>query len=711
VALSNLSNVSFGLLLGFLIAFGGLAFPGQTSADCLACHDDPSQTLQRDGKTLSLHVAAGAYGKSAHGGLPCTSCHLGFDGEKMPHRAPMSAVSCVGCHTNLSEIHAAHPAAKWNLGAQAAPSASCVLCHGKHVIARSRGPGKPGEASMVALCGSCHLKARAQFDESAHGLALKGNRGGAPDCVSCHRLRVPPGTKAGDRLAFRVAQEKLCLACHVENARKQNGSLAAAAFFASYEKSVHGLALLRGNTNAATCIDCHGSHDMKNARDPSAATSKGHLSRTCAKCHPAVAREYDASVHGVASARGAADSPVCTDCHGEHDILIHTDPQARTEVANLSTRVCAPCHSSVKLSKKYDLNSNRSRTFAESFHGLAGKAGSVDVAHCASCHGVHNIRPSKDPLSTIAPGHLAQTCGKCHPGANERFTKGAVHVDTRSRAQPLLYWIATLYLLFIFLVVGGMFFHNLIDFVKKARHELALRRGQASAAPVGTGLYLRMTLSERLQHGVFLLSFVALVLTGFLLKFPEAGWVAFLRDLSPTLFGARGAVHRVAAVLMLGAGLFHLYYVIFVPRGRQLLRDLRPRKKDFADAFAVARFNLGLGKEKPRFGRFSYVEKSEYWALLWGTLVMAATGFILWFDNTFLGLLTKLGWDAARTIHYYEAWLATLSILVWHFYFVILSPGTFPINLAFWKGTLSEKEMREDHPLELEEIEKKKRGN
>jgi hypothetical protein len=83
---------------------------------------------------------------------------------------------------------------------------------------------------------------------------------------------------------------------------------------------------------------------------------------------------------------------------------------------------------------------------------------------------------------------------------------------------------------------------------------------------------------------------------------------------------------------------------------------------------------------------------------------MSITGVILWFDNTFLGLLTKLGWDVARTIHYYEAWLATLAIIVWHFYFVIFNPSSYPLNLAFWKGTLTEEEMEDEHPLELKRI-------
>jgi cytochrome b subunit of formate dehydrogenase len=126
--------------------------------------------------------------------------------------------------------------------------------------------------------------------------------------------------------------------------------------------------------------------------------------------------------------------------------------------------------------------------------------------------------------------------------------------------------------------------------------------------------------------------------------------------------------------------------------------------QDLRDVFALIRYNLNWSTVRPRFGRFSYIEKSEYWALVWGTIVMAGTGAILWFDNTFLNLLTKLWWDVARTVHYYEAWLATLSIIVWHLYFVIFNPDTYPINLAFWKGTLTEEEMHEEHPLELKQI-------
>lgn len=155
---------------------------------------------------------------------------------------------------------------------------------------------------------------------------------------------------------------------------------------------------------------------------------------------------------------------------------------------------------------------------------------------------------------------------------------------------------------------------------------------------------------------------------------------------------------------MVAASLYHVGYLFLTVRGRQLLRDLWWKWKDVRDVIATLKYNTGLSAQRPMYDRFSYIEKSEYWALVWGTAVMAATGFVMWFDNTFIGLLTKLGYDVSRTIHFYEAWLASLAILVWHFYFVIFNPEAYPMNMAWLTGRLTEKEMREEHPLELERL-------
>jgi cytochrome b subunit of formate dehydrogenase len=210
-----------------------------------------------------------------------------------------------------------------------------------------------------------------------------------------------------------------------------------------------------------------------------------------------------------------------------------------------------------------------------------------------------------------------------------------------------------------------------------------------------------MTLAERLQHGALVVSFTVLAVTGFMLRYPEAWWVVSLRRLSGSIFEWRSGLHRTAAVVMVLASFVHIVYVSFTERGRRLIRDLVPGRQDLYDVGRVLRYNLALTQEKPQFARFGYVEKSEYWALIWGTIVMAVTGAILWFDNTFMGLLTKLGSDIARTVHFYEAVLATLAIIVWHFYYVIFNPDVYPMSFVWLTGKITEKEMAEEHAAEL----------
>jgi cytochrome b subunit of formate dehydrogenase len=213
-----------------------------------------------------------------------------------------------------------------------------------------------------------------------------------------------------------------------------------------------------------------------------------------------------------------------------------------------------------------------------------------------------------------------------------------------------------------------------------------------------------MTRAERIQHVTLLTSFFTLVLTGFMLRYPDAWWVVAIRRLSAHAFEYRSVVHRIAGVVMVLAGFAHLCYLVFTRRGRDFLRDIFPVPGDATEMIRMVGYNLGLTRSHPRFGRFSYIEKSEYWAVVWGTVIMGATGAILWFENTFIRLFTKLGYDVARTVHFYEAWLAFLAILVWHLYWVLLNPDTYPMNSAWITGTLSEEEMAAEHPRELEAI-------
>jgi cytochrome b subunit of formate dehydrogenase len=260
-------------------------------------------------------------------------------------------------------------------------------------------------------------------------------------------------------------------------------------------------------------------------------------------------------------------------------------------------------------------------------------------------------------------------------------------------------------------IIGAMLLHNILDFVKKAKIKKLKQMGYIIPEKHSHALYLRMDVNERIQHLLFTISFIILVVTGFMLQFPTSWWVSHIRSAVENAFDYRSLLHRIAAVIMIGTSLYHIYYILFTARGKQLIRDLLPKRQDFIDAVGIAKFNLGLSKEKPKLDRFSYIEKAEYWALIWGTIIMSATGFVMWFDNTFIGLFTLLGWEIARTIHYYEAWLATLAIVVWHFYFVIFNPDIYPMNTSWITGELTEEEMAEEHPAELERIKGQQSGN
>ncbi len=687
------------------LPFIAIGVQAQTKEDCLTCHSDSSLTMERNGKQVSLYVSGIALEKSTHRRLVCVACHAGFDAQNVPHKDKIQPVRCVTCHKDASLRHQFHPQMNITAGGKGAGAISCTGCHGTHDIQSPKSPdSKFHSARLTQFCGSCHDDVKGSFSQSSHAHAQALGIQGAPTCIDCHRNPIVHVTATLDTTQLKIAQEKLCLSCHLDDPNVKARMSPTAGFIAAYDGSVHGASLHRGNGKAANCVDCHGSHEMKKGSDPTSRVAKANIPQTCAKCHVEVAKAFEWSVHGLAVRNGVGSAPVCTDCHGEHNILKTTDPRSPVAAANVSSQVCSPCHSSVKLNQKYGLANDRFKSFADSYHGLAGTAGSVEVANCASCHGVHDIKPSSDPTSRINKANLVKTCGSCHPGANENFTKGAVHVIATEKQESALYYVSTTYIILIIVVVGGMFCHNLLDFIRKSRRQLMFRRGLIPRPPVAHRLYLRMTLNERIQHLSLLVSFILLVLTGFALKYPDAWWVVPLRNISPLMFDLRGILHRIAAVVMVGASLYHLYYVFFVPRGKQLIRDLLPKLEDVTDAIGVIKYNLGVSSIKPEFGRFSYIEKSEYWALVWGTVVMATTGTILWFDNTFLGLLTKLWWDVARAIHYYEAWLATLAIIVWHFYFVMFNPDIYPINLAFWKGTLTEEEMEEEHPKELEEI-------
>lgn len=490
-------------------------------------------------------------------------------------------------------------------------------------------------------------------------------------CASCHSSITE--LHPDDNLAAKPVD---CRSCHERQSE-------------SYGASVHGLALKAGRADSATCQDCHDSHEVVPHISLLSPLHVLRQAETCGACHDQEARDYAESVHGTALAAGVRDAPTCTDCHFEHKIQ---SLSGLTASRHISEDVCSRCHASERLNTKYNLPHDRVRTFFDSYHGLASQYGSTLAANCGSCHGYHKILPSSDVNSTIHQDHLVNTCGKCHPGANEKFAFGKIHMDIAAATSgddlggQISWWVRKIYLLLIFGVVGAMFVHNLLLFLKKVRAHL-----QSSGRPV-----LRMSLSQRWQHAVLATSFIALAITGFALKFPDS-WLAKLMGSSEPF---RRWSHRIAGLVLLVAGLYHVIYLLRTRDGRQLVKDLFPVKKDLADVIAAVRYLTGLSKEKPKIGRFGYAEKMEYWAVVWGTILMGVTGLMIWFKMDVTHWLPRWMVDVALTVHYYEAILACLAIVVWHFYHVIFDPDVYPLNMACWDGKVSEHWQHEEHPLE-----------
>ena len=232
--------------------------------------------------------------------------------------------------------------------------------------------------------------------------------------------------------------------------------------------------------------------------------------------------------------------------------------------------------------------------------------------------------------------------------------------------------------------------------------EILARAELASPVPLARE-FERFSWNFRAQHWVLLLSCLTLIITGLPLKFHEARISQLFFDVVGGV-GTSTLLHRIGAVGLMAVGAYHLFYLVAFREGRRNLLKLLPVPQDVRDFFEMVRYFLGRTEQKPRFGRFSYVEKFDYWAVYWGMVIMIGSGLILWFLETSLQFLPKFAADIAREAHSDEGLLATLAIIIWHFYNVHLNPEHFPVNRTFLTGKISEDEMRRHHPLEYEEI-------
>ena len=580
--------------------------------------DKSSKDILSNEACLQCHdVNQKKFNDSAHGSLNCIDCHT--DIKANPHQDHVAPVDCAVCHDKEAKswLNSDHARGMVKISSL---TSSCAQCHGPaHEIVAVDDPNSPvNRKNIPTTCAACHQK-----QQSTLGFFL---------------------TKEGK----------------------------------TYLGSVHGLSFKQGtDTKAAVCSDCHGAHDINKASNRLSKLYWANIPQTCGQCHQKEYKEYTRGIHGQALAAGSRDTPVCTDCHGEHDIDAVKRVFSRVSSKNIP-QTCGQCHAAERINAKYSLTTNVFGSYMQSYHGLALEQGTVTAANCASCHGAHEILPSSDPRSMINPKNLENTCGQCHPGMSAGVAKGSIHGSFKVGNNPANDLVRNFYIFLIFFVSGILLLHNVLDFSKKAmvyyRH--SLEKGK-----------IVMGLNERWQHFILAVTFIILSYTGFCLMFPQTWWSFMFYGHGDWLRWG----HRGTGIVFSALALYHIYYLLFTAKGRWQLAALSVKKRDIMRFFQAFQYYFGRRNNKPSTGVYSYVQKLEYWALLWGSLVMVLTGALMFSEVWFLNLFPKWLYDIVRTVHAYEAILACVTIIIWHGYFVIFDPDVYPGNWAWLHGRHSSK--------------------
>jgi formate dehydrogenase gamma subunit len=631
----------------------------------------------------------------------------------------LSSETCFECHEDadmVGEDAVAHAATFETATHSADMGVECIDCHTELADVEDIYEHGPLEA---ATCTNCHEQVVESYNKSAHNTrTFKDNRA---ECSSCHGPAhdISYETDSADKLMSPQRQPETCGECHRES------------LVDKYMMSTHGNLLTEGSEDGPTCMTCHSGYLELEAQQKVAEIDMAAINRSsnidfhnikiadlqrnpvfklemlfkCSSCHSESWEQFRYSAHSVALLENnVIESACCTCCHSSHQILPPSNPESTVYPTKIQ-QDCRACHADERLVAKLGMNLEVVDTFEQSYHGRAGTMGGVEAANCASCHNNHSIFAHSDPRSSVHPDNLQQTCGDCHPDASENFVQGIIHTEKEEGGTS--FWanlVKNVYVWLIIVVIGGMVVHNLMDFWRKLHNRSKRMRKEPAVE--------RLSKLERITHAILIFSFFLLVYTGFALVWPKSWWVWPLNTLGP-LLGIDGEIfrsltHRIAGVLLSAISIYHVGYLAFHKRGREQLGHMLPRKRDLRDVFHNIAWFIGKRKERPEFDRFSYMEKAEYWALVWGTIVMMITGAILMFPVLTTSILPGEIWNIALVIHFYEAILATLAIIAWHFYFVMFNPDESPLSMTFINGRMLLEELQHCHPEEFKRIEKEK---
>ncbi|HET9463157.1 MAG TPA: cytochrome c3 family protein [Thiobacillus sp.] len=579
---------------------------------------------------------------------------------------------------------------------QTLDNATCLACHdGKR--GKLEVPGADGENRAL------HEIIPDKYGKSVHAKM---------ECVACHTNitdNVSPHRKS-------AAKAPDCAQCHqaLWDKAKQTGTTSVrprletvAKNIEAYKKSFHARPNLDNPTQPnAVCSECHNTHSFDVPVDktsPQYAAWRKEIPALCGNCHDEQLETFAESVHGQEVLdKNNAKAPVCTSCHTNHEIT----NTSLVSFKLLNNEECGSCHK------------ERLKTYRDTYHGQVTKLGYAETAKCYDCHGSHGILSARNPESTVHPSNRLETCRECHDGkkrplATAGFATFGPHAHSHDFAKYPQMWIATKFMIALlvgvfafFWVHSGLWYYR--EWQERKAHKAVPHVRTEGLPQDEKKFFQRFPAGWRIAHLAFALITMTLVLTGSAALFAHTSWAPVVAQ---ALGGARGLalIHRVAAALFISIFFIHFIYVM-----QKLLRDrsfrwfgpdsLVPNWKDLSDMVGMFKWFFGKG-EKPRFDRWTYFEKFDYWAVFWGVSIIGASGLLLAFPTVTASFLPGWVFNVATVVHGEEAFLAAVFLFTVHFFNNHFRPDKLPPpDIVMFTGTQSLEEFRREHPAQYQRL-------
>ncbi|MCL4558356.1 MAG: cytochrome b/b6 domain-containing protein [Deltaproteobacteria bacterium] len=213
----------------------------------------------------------------------------------------------------------------------------------------------------------------------------------------------------------------------------------------------------------------------------------------------------------------------------------------------------------------------------------------------------------------------------------------------------------------------------------------------------------RLSKNQRIQHIILLVSMIMLSITGLALKFHNNSFSVWLIRIEGGIW-VRGLIHRIFAIVLILLALYHVLWVTFTDEGHRELMAVTPRFKDVTDFLKKLLYNLGLSNQQPRFDKYDYLQKLQYWGVVIGTMIMVITGIVLWFVNQSMAVLPKWAIDVTMLIHGWDGVMIFIVLFLFHLYNVHLNPEVFPMSKTWIDGKISIDRLKHEHKLEYDRL-------